>query len=197
VHKAAYSNSDFDIRHNFNGYVVYDIPGSSFGSQWLTRGWQVTTKLQLHTGLPFTAFPSYDTSGTGENTTRAVEVGNPYAGVNRSQQQGQPVQWINPEAFVNPGPGSFGTVGCNTLRGPGFGDVDLAFLKGIPIHERLHAQFRVEMFNVFNRVNLAPPSGTIGGGFGQSSDAIGDSNGSPGIGPGEPFNTQLALKIIF
>ncbi len=53
------------------------------------------------------------------------------------------------------------------------------------------------MFNVFNRVNLAPPSGYIGGGFGQSSDTIGDYSGSPGIGPGEPFNTQIALKFLF
>jgi hypothetical protein len=53
------------------------------------------------------------------------------------------------------------------------------------------------LFNIFNRVNLAQPNGTIGGGFGQSSDTIGDANGSPGIGPGEPFNTQIGLKIIF
>jgi Carboxypeptidase regulatory-like domain len=26
---------------------------------------------------------------------------------------------------------------------------------------------------------------------------IGDSRGSPGIGPGEPFNMQLALKVLF
>jgi len=83
------------------------------------------------------------------------------------------------------------------LRGPHYGDVDLSFFKNIPITERVRAQFRVEMFNVFNRVNLAPPSGYIGGGFGQSSDTIGDYNGAPGIGPGEPFNTQLALKVLF
>jgi hypothetical protein len=195
--KNDYGNSDFDIRHNFSGYVVYDVPGSSWGPRWVTHGWEVTTKLQFRTGEPFTVFAGYDTSGTGENTTRGVQVGDPYSGVNHTQVQGQPVQWINPNAFVNPPQGSFGSVGRNTLKGPGYGDVDLAFLKNIPIRERLHAQLRIELFNIFNRVNLAPPSGTIGGGFGQSSDTIGDYNGSPGIGPGEPFNTQLALKIIF
>jgi hypothetical protein len=29
------------------------------------------------------------------------------------------------------------------------------------------------------------------------SDTIGDFNGAPGIGPGEAFNIQLAVKIIF
>ena len=43
----------------------------------------------------------------------------------------------------------------------------------------------------------APPSGYLFGGFGQSTDTIGDYNGAPGIGPGEPFNMQLALKLIF
>jgi hypothetical protein len=54
------------------------------------------------------------------------------------------------------------------------------------------------MFNLFNRINLAPagqPStsdsgGTIGSTFGTYF-------GAPGIGPGEPFNCQLAGKIIF
>ena len=53
------------------------------------------------------------------------------------------------------------------------------------------------MYNLFFRINLAPPSGGLGGGFGKSSDTIGDYHGAPGIGPGEPFNIQLALKIIF
>ena len=61
----------------------------------------------------------------------------------------------------------------------------------------LRFQIRAEFFNLLNRVNLAPPSGTIGGGFGQSSDTAGDFYGSPGIGPGEPFNVQFALKILF
>jgi hypothetical protein len=52
------------------------------------------------------------------------------------------------------------------------------------------------MFNLFNRNNFAPPSVSIGG---SSSlfDTIGDYNGAPGIGAGEPFNTQFGGKIIF
>jgi hypothetical protein len=32
---------------------------------------------------------------------------------------------------------------------------------------------------------------------GTVTDTIGDFNGAPGIGAGEPFNMQLAAKIIF
>jgi hypothetical protein len=91
-------------------------------------------------------------------------------------------------------------------------------LKNIPIRERLKVQLRAEMFNLFNRVNLQSgpgsvptspcvPRGPAGrcapvtdpqfGGFGLVSDTIGDFNGAPGIGPGEAFNLQLAIKIIF
>jgi len=58
----------------------------------------------------------------------------------------------------------------------------------------------VEMFNVFNRVNLAQPNTNYSSGpgaFGASTSTIGVSYGSPGIGSGEPYNTQLALKILF
>jgi len=29
------------------------------------------------------------------------------------------------------------------------------------------------------------------------SDTIGDFNGAPGLGPGEEFNMQLVIKLIF
>ena len=70
-------------------------------------------------------------------------------------------------------------------------------MKNTKITERIGTQLRIEMFNLFNRTNLAPPSNTLGSGFGISADTIGDYNGAPGIGPGEAFNMQLALKIIF
>jgi hypothetical protein len=195
--KGDYGNADYDVRHHFNAYLIYDIPGTRFGPRWLTHGWQANANLTFRTGMPFSVHASSDTSGTGENTTRGNQVSDPYAGVSQALVDHNPVQWINPNSFVNPANGSFGTAGRNSLRGPGYGDVDLSFFKNIPIKERFHAQLRVEMFNLFNRVNLAPPNGYIGGGFGQSGDTIGDYSGSPGIGPGEPFNTQLALKFIF
>jgi hypothetical protein len=65
------------------------------------------------------------------------------------------------------------------------------------------------MFNLFNRANLpipgsggasatSPPGTKLSSStFGRIFDTVGDFNGAPGIGAGEPFNVQLALKIIF
>jgi hypothetical protein len=114
-------------------------------------------------------------------------------------------QYLNPSSFAVPANGTYGNLGRNQIYGPGFEDVDLSLLKNFPIYgERVHGQFRVEMFNVFNHTNLASPAysaspsiGANGPLFGASTETIGVSYGAPGIGSGEPYNTQLALKIIF
>jgi hypothetical protein len=59
------------------------------------------------------------------------------------------------------------------------------------------AQFRADMFNVFNRTNLAPVGFAFAGESGTIGSTLGPYLGNPGIGPGEPFNVQFSLKIIF
>ena len=143
-----YGNSDYDIRHTFTAYLIYDIPGFGHGPNWLTHGWQANANLSFHSGLPFNIYASSDTSGTGENTARGNQVGPAHQGVNQTLANHQPVQWINPDSFVNPANGTFGSIGRNLIRGPRYGDIDLSLFKNIPIKERLHAQLRIEMFNV-------------------------------------------------
>jgi hypothetical protein len=192
---ADYGNSDFDTRHNFTGLITYDLPTAS---SWrlLRNGWELSSLVSLHTGQPFTVFSSTDTTGTGEGEQRANVIGNPFAGISHAFNKSG-VTWVNPAAFANPSPGTFGDSSRNGYYGPGFADVDFSVVKNTRVTERINMQFRIELFNLFNRINLAPPSGGLGGGFGISSDTIGDYNGAPGIGPGEAFNMQLALKVIF
>jgi hypothetical protein len=206
--KGDYGNSDYDTRHSFKTLLNYDLPGASHWKK-LLNGWQLSTLLSFYTGQPFSVFSSTDTSGTGENEQRANQVGNPFAGVNHSivnVNGSRFEQWLNPAAFVNAPAGTFGTSSRNGYYGPGYADVDFSVIKNTPITERVKAQFRIEMFNLFNKQNLAPPSNfcsgspgqpCTGGSLGQSSDTVGDFWGAPGIGPGEPFGMQLALKIIF
>lgn len=201
-----YGNSDYDTRHNFRGLLNYDLPN---GARWkrLTNGWQLSSLLVFYTGVPFSVFSGTDTTGTGENEQRAnlVPGMNPLAVSHRfvTTPCGTGCitafeQWFNPAAFVDAPAGTFGTSPRNGYRGPGFADVDFSVVKNTSITERVKAQFRVEMFNLFNRKNFAPPSNFLdSGSTGQLLDTAGDSYGAPGIGPGEPFNLQLALKIIF
>ncbi len=196
--KGDYGASDFDERNIFTAFASYHIPGGE-NLKPLTNGWQVNTLATFHSGFPITVLSGSDTSGTGEGTQRAELTGqNPYlnAKINKAG-----ALWLNPGAFTNPALGTFGNSVRNGFSGPGLSDVDLSVFKNTPITERVSTQFRVEMFNVFNRYNFGSPGGVNPNNASPSNlfltTTIGNWNGAPGIGAGEPFNTQLALKIIF
>jgi len=195
--KGNYGNSDNDRALQFNGYLVYEIPGAKFGPRWLTYGWEASSVMVFHTGAPLTP-KATDNTGTGEGTLYANYIGgNPYVTTPISSVNGASVQYLNPAAFAAPPAGTYGTIGRGMIFGPGFGSVDLSIIKNIPIKERLRAQLHLDMFNVFDRTNFGNPSTTVGSSsFGKISSTTGGS-GAPGIGVGEPFNIQLALKILW
>ncbi len=193
-----YASSDFDTRHNFTGLATYQIPGSSHGPKIVTHGWQVSGLVSLHSGQPFN-FPGTGASGSQRPGLNVIS--NPFAGVSHAFIPGTGVQWVNPTAFCVPSPTCLpdnpnGNLSRNKYYGPNFADVDLSVLKNLPVTERFTIQLRGEMFNVFNRINLATGGGSVGS-SGFVTDTIGDFFGGPGIGPGEPFNMQLVAKIIF
>ena len=223
--KLDYGNGDFDTRHAFTASFVYQVPNAPWAtSGWskrLVNGWQASSLWSFHSGQPFDQVRSY-----------LNLIGDPFAGLDHkfSQANGGTL-WVNPAAFCDPNAGDatcagspFGNIARNKFYGPRFASVDLSVFKNIPITERVKVQLRAEMFNIFNRINLASGVGTVavGGanspafntcnqgpttnhhcstaaadGFGMITDTIGDFNGAPGIGPGEQFNMQLAIKIIF
>jgi hypothetical protein len=206
-----YGNSDFDTRNSLVGYINYDVPAAP-GPKKLTDGWSLNSSFAFKGGQPITIYDSNDTSGTNEYTQRVNQVSDPFAGISHSIQTnssgGKFVQWLNPNAFVAPPANTWGTIGRNSLFGPGYEDFDLSVFKNtkFDVHDfPVNVQFRAEMYNLFNRVNLASPACTqlcndyfgSGSAFGTSGSTIGSGNYSPGIGPGEPFNVQLALKILF
>jgi outer membrane receptor protein involved in Fe transport len=196
--KGDWGNSNFDIRNHFSAYLNYAIPGWSHGPKELTRGWEVNGVAKFQDGEPVNVLSGIDNSGTGESEDRASIIGPPRYG-DRSVQSNSYAQFLNPASFQPPADGTYGNLRRNQVFGPGFGDVDLSLIKTTSIYkDRVRAQFRVEMFNIFNRTNLSPPNNNEASpSFGQSTSTIGTNEGAPGVGAGEPYNTQLALKILF
>src|ERR1700758_1990412 len=93
--------------------------------------------------------------------------------------------------------GTFGTSRRNQFHQPSFKTVDFSIIKNTPINERVKVQFRAELFNVFNILNLGGVDNSLADpGFGTVTGTA-NAVGNPGLGPGEPFNVQFALKIIF
>ncbi len=196
--KGDYASSDYDVRNTFTAALGYQVPSAHEGPRWLTQGWQLNSLISVHGGEPFPILSPNDNSGTGEGRQRALQVSSPFAGVKHSLVDGTEY-WINPTSFTDGPNGTFvGTSRRNQIVGPGYQAIDFSVFKTGTIHETVKVQFRAEFFNLFNHYNFAPPSNTADGqSLGLIYDTIGDYNGAPGIGPGEPFNTQLGLKVLF
>jgi len=196
-----WGNSDFDSRHNISGYVLYDVPQLGHSLPRLTQGWELSAFSTFLSGFPFSVYSGLgysDPSNTGSYHERGDQVGALFSGVTQSGPLYNGVQFLNPAAFTVAAAGSFGTTRRNEFYGPAFRTIDFSVIKNIPITERVRAQFRIEMFNVFNILNLASPDNSVGDPtFGASLSTQATSQGAPGIGSGEPFNVQLALKLIW
>jgi len=193
-----YGPSGFDNGHIFTGFVIYDVPAPGSKLPRLSRGWQLNAVITANTGEPLDLLSGTNRSGTLDNRDRVDVVGDWRSGVPNRANPFAVVPWFNPRAFAAAAAGTFGNIGRNALRGPGFGSVDFSIFKETPVTERLRTQFRVEIFNLFNRANYANPGVNLNApaSFGLISNT---RNGglTPGIGFGEPRNVQLALKLLW
>jgi hypothetical protein len=194
--RAEYGNSDFDVRNTFNGYFDYLIP-SFRGPKRLTHGWEVNSGFSFHGGTPYTVGASSNVSGNGENADRAVQVvRNPTSGVSHAIVDGA-VQWFSPTAFVDPAPGTYSPTRRGQNYNPGYGSFDLSAIKTTPVTDRVNVQFKANIYNLFNRTNLAPVGVPLTGEGGTIGSTIGSYVGNPTIGPGEPLHVEFALKLLF
>ncbi len=157
--------SDFDHRHVFSASSLWELPirFDSRAANTLLGGWNVSGIASLLSGQPFTVGSGADNARTGTGGQRADLVGNPYLAGDRPR--GERINlWLNRAAFQTNALGTFGNQGRNLFRGPGFASVDFGLHKNFAISERARAQFRFEVFNAFNRVNLNQPDGNLASG---------------------------------
>jgi hypothetical protein len=107
-----------------------------------------------------------------------------------------------------PKAGTFGTMGRNIFRDQGFKNVDLSVFKEFKFKERYGAQFRAEVFNLFNHPTVANPYGSAAGFGGGTDPSAGTTFGcgcqTPDVGAGNPLVgsgssrvMQLGLKLTF
>ncbi|MDR1726493.1 MAG: TonB-dependent receptor [Acidobacteriota bacterium] len=184
--------SSNDVRHVVSANFSYDVP--AFTRSRLGEGWQVNLIAQFRSGSPITVTAGSDYSHTGDNTDRAVQVGDPYANlasVNKSKSGVSYPVYFNRAAFTTPADGTLSDLERNTLRGPGLSDIDLSLLKTTKLTEGASVQFRAEVFNIFNITNWSNPSAAL------SSATFGESRSVRTSGTGAPRIVQLAVKFLF
>ncbi len=159
--------ADNDHPHRSVTSFVWDLPnpGKSLRSSVLSAiagNWQIGGIITLQSGRPFGIDSSGDRAA-GAGTPRADLIGNLPLASDRSRGQ-KIAQYFNTSAVAQPAPGTYGTLGRNVLRGPGYANTDLSVSRAIPLRFRESARllFRSEYFNLFNRPHLSLPDNRIG-----------------------------------
>ncbi len=156
-------SSNYDMRHNFSGNLLYDLPGLANATGVagaLLNGWQLSNILSLRTGLPFQVSVDGPPDRDGDLVSRNYF---PDLAPGFTADQivtGDIDRFINPDAFLLPEPGFKGNMGRNILRGKGFFNVDMALKKQFEVREGVVLQFRAEAFNVLNHTNFSLPTNT-------------------------------------
>jgi len=174
----------------FNTGYSWEIPtGRLTGAKkYILGGWQTTGIWTLETGRPMNLGIQFDNANVGArgNFQRPNLVGNPYpSGWNKGYGPG--ALYFDPNAFAVAPQYTYGNLGRNALRGPGFKNFDIGIFKNFRINERVRLQYRAEGFNAFNNVNFSNPGTTLGtANFGRIT---GTQNNQRSI--------QMGLKLSF
>jgi hypothetical protein len=207
-----YGNSDFDIRHTVNVALSYDIPSPSQNHfvKAILGGWGTDQIYRFRTSPPEDVVANYSILANGNYIQQRPDLvpGVPLYLYGSQYPGGR--AW-NPAAFTIPtDPTSYGDFGRNVLRGFPMQQFDMSFRRDFPLKltEAMKLQFRVDMFNIFNHPNFAPPYNILyylPQEFGIAQTMLNNGLGVGGVyggyNPlyqvGGPRSMQFSLKVFF
>ncbi len=173
--------SDFDARHRFVANATYELPSSR---NVLLKGWRIAALLQSQSGNPVNIVTTNSTL-TGVPNTLRPNVAGPVSII------GHVERWFDTSAFTPVS--AFGNLGRNTITGPGFNNIDASLMKDTVLAEKIHLQFRVELFNLFNHPNFGQPGNVVGTpDFGRITNTRFPTGES-----GSSRQVQLGMKLSF
>jgi hypothetical protein len=168
--------SQFDRTHNFSSNFIYSIPvlrnSSSRALKSALGGWQVSGIVTIESGIPINVsggssnvvgqFNRPNLNGKISYVHQVVPSTDPFAHI----------QYFNTSVFSDPGPGNWGNLGHNALRGPGRDNWNLSLFKTITLTENSGLQLRLETFNTFNHTQFQNSDNSLGDSrFGQFTSA--------------------------
>jgi len=205
-------NSNFDVRENFTGAVVYNLPmpyqnhlEKAILGYWNVDGWVVAR----------TPFP-WEPVGPAVTEPLTGDVINSQLNYNGSLTPYVRAPGIPGGREINPANFSIptnllipGTAPRNFLRGFGEAQANVAVQRDFPLYSRSKLQFRAESFNILNHPNFGTISTTCGPttvGATCNSPLMGQATNtlSTGLGglsslyqQGGPRSLQFMLKLQF
>jgi hypothetical protein len=168
---ASWAPSDFDVKHNFNGNWIYELPigiGKALGAKmpvWADQiigGWQLSGVWRWRSGFPLRFNNGLGYTNGFSNITFPQQIAPLESNISKDTSCG--VSIFNPplcgsvasifQFFRYTSAGEVGT--RNAIRGGRFFTIDLGISKSfrMPL-EKHRLQFRLEIFNLTNTVSFA------------------------------------------
>lgn len=180
--------TDNDRRHNFVMSAIWQMDyfrnGNPF-TRTFFNGWTLSAIGSLRSGAPFTVTSGRDNNLDGNNNDRANVIGNPNLDPNRPRSA-TTAMWFDTAAFSPNGVGQDGNAGRNILDAPGLKNIDIGIFRNFKLRESMELQFRGEISNALNLVNLSAPASNL------NSSAFGTIRTARAM-----REVQLGLRLAF
>jgi hypothetical protein len=159
-----YGISDLDRPHVLVSQVRYRFPSldeSVAPLRWVLGNWDVSGIFQAQSGMPFDIRTpaGVDVAGVGPGSGNQFYdqvLDDPLAARTDWDPDLSRAVWFDRNAFRPAAAGTFATTQeKNSLRQPGFWDINMSFRKGFGVYGTTHrVDLRVEAFNILNRTRL-------------------------------------------
>jgi hypothetical protein len=161
--------ADNDVRHNFIGSWVWELPvgrGRALNLDngildAIAGGWQVNGIVNFRSGSPYTISTANDLANVGTGGQRANATG---VEPRKLDPRTNNLMGLDPAAYSVPARGTFGNLARNTQPGFGINNWDFSAVKNFalpPLGEASRLQLRFEFFNVFNHAQFLNPAATV------------------------------------
>ena len=166
-----YAYGILDVPHRFIASPIFELPfgrgkaigGKSDWSNLLVGGWIASAVIIAQSGFPIGMVQSNSNSnllGNGQrpNLASAVDLATSGSLADRLASADHPsATWFNPAAFTPAAAGTWGNAPrtVTDARTPRIVNTDVAVQKNVGLGGGKQAQIRLEIFNLFNRPQLA------------------------------------------
>lgn len=205
------SSQDAPKQLSYNGVWIIPTPGMRSGlMRGALGGWEVSAMGTLMGGFPTTVYttrPQDDFNLDGYNydlPNKPTAIKWPLKGMSRSRfLKGtfKTTDFTLPVDSNGVPLGYEGNIGRNTVRGPGFAQTDAALAKNTKIpwfsKESANLQFRLDAYNVFNRVNLQGWDTNLADGGVDATTGQPFGNFGRATGVAQARTLQLSTKFVF
>ena len=163
--KLNYGPTQINRPHVFTSNIVYDVPtmrGSNPFMRTALGGWELSTILSYASGSSLTTYGvraadgapgGLNGSGANQDSLRP----NLVPGQPCRAKGGPKNQWLNPNRYTLVGytiGSPTGTASVGDCLSPGIANTDLGVFKNFKAGERVTVQFRMDFFNLFNKVQF-------------------------------------------